>query len=965
VIDTREGKVLYQNYNVTEPEVFEEVCKKYNGKAQIYISAQPRGGGGGSYENVPVLTWIPIDIDAKRPNKKTEPANEEERQNALRNTATVIKELRSKGVEPSLWVDTGNGGLILTRIPEIKTKPYFYRQGDTIQNKLSDMVNHWLQNWVKPLCDDTVEVDSVGDLPRIIGVPNTVNIKSPEDNPRVRRIIYGDITKPPKPQPALWKLIEECWKNREKKATSKVPDEEGLMKVLPPYLRELYEKADANMDRSLVLTRTLLHIANLGWGKDECVEAMKYFTRRIGRDRWPASQQYDKLVAEGKIHVFKLGEFTLRLVGGNAVFFDGKGEPRLSFPATSVSGLRVKEKITKKLDLDEDVVDRAIAKFVTAKTTPSKTAEITPPKAEPRNPSELTEKALKLLKDPELLLYIIKAIKQRGLVGETKNALCSFFDILSSLTFWPINRRWSGRSGMGKTTIVMKVSSLFPPEMVKVYSGATKKTLWYDPDAVEVDEVTREINLEGKTLILLEESESQEFLDEIKPLLSHDKYVLDYVFVEKSGGKKNITRKVRARGWPAYIGITTTAELREEQQTRALLGTPDYGRDKYQAVIATDAEKAALPWSVKKTDLPEVIQMAVRLLKPYPIWIPWLPLVATQFPHDQPKSMREWRFFHSFIDAITLLYQFQLPRVKVNGEEYIAAPLTILEIALAIGRAGFEETLSKLPRDTREFADYLVENRKDGWTYRDLLKEYSKCFGGSIGRSTLRERYVKKLEEEGLLEVDDNKKPYTITLTGETLASLTDFEKSLETIRSKGKEFVLNHLGLSAEKGRTELLEIKDPDGNPISIDELINVLYTPSLADNVKKAITRSKSEEYALPKLFLKSVNDANLSGENKPKNGKSEKESPSESEEEKKGVDELFPNFPPENLLRSILTNVGGEIGKLELKYRLEKLGFSVSLEKLRRLESDGKIIVGRDTIGLGPVWADRKPGGGGND
>jgi len=77
-------------------------------------------------------------------------------------------------------------------------------------------------------------------------------------------------------------------------------------------------------------------------------------------------------------------------------------------------------------------------------------------------------------------------------------------------------------------------------------------------------------------------------------------------------------------------------------------------------------------------------------------------------------------------------------------------------------------------------------------------------------------------------------------------------------------------------------------------------------------------------------------------------------------------LFTHFPPENLLRSILVGAGGEIGVFELKYRLERLGFSVSdLEELRRLESDGKIIVGRDTIGLGPVWADRKPGGGGND
>jgi len=901
VIDTIRARVIFQDYKVTDPDYFAKKCMEYNGKYQVYFSAQPRDGEGGSYENVPTLAYVPIDIDAVRPNKKTEPANAEQRWNVKRNMARILGYLRTRGVQPSMVVDTGNGGLIMTKVPPKDTRAYFYKTGDSVQNTLSDMVNYWLQHEIKPLCDDTVEVDSV----------------------------------------ALWDLIESCWKHRKTKevtaAATKTRDVDALLAMLPPSLREGYEKPTVG-ERSDVLVRTLLHLANKhGLTREECITAMNLLTRKIGRDRWPAAQQYDKLLAEGKIraHTISLGEYTLKKVGSNVVFYR-EGEAELSFPIASISGLRVKRKIAEKLGLEEEVVDRAIAKFVSnasAKTVRSY--------ARRQNP-ELAEKAEKILRDPELVLHIVKALRELGLVGETRNALTTFFDILSTKTGWPINRRWSGRSGMGKTTIIMKVAELFPPEMLKIYTGASKKTLWYDPEAVEVDESTREVSLEGKALILLEESESKEFLDEVKPLLSHDRRDLEYAFVEKFGGV-NVTRKVRVHGWPAYIGLTTKTDLSEEQQTRALLGTPDYGRDKYRAVIATDAEKGAAPWLFGETDLPEVIQEAIRRLKPYKVWIPWLHILAALFPYEEPRTMRDWRFLRSFLESITILYQYQVPHVKIRGEEYLAAPLTVLELAAEIGKAGFEETISKLPRDVKEFARYLAEHEAPFWTYKSLQKEYSKCFGGSIGRTTLRERYVEKLQEEGLIEIDDTAKPYKIRLTGERLASLTVFEKSLEIIRSVGKNYLLNHLGLSAEGGRIKLLEIMDPHGNSMTVDELTDILYTPSLAVNVKEAISRSRDKEYALPELFLKSVKDANAFLEKKGGNG--ELKTPT-CEEGK-----------VEAAIKETLIGAGGSMGTLAFQIKLEKRGFDWDREVLPvlvKLEDRGKIHRTMDTISLGPEW-----------
>jgi len=363
VIDTANGRVIFQDYNVADPEFFAEKCLEYSGGAQVYYSAQPRDGEGGSYENVPALTFIPIDVDAVRPNKKTEPANASQRFNAKRNTAKILRHLKSKGVQSSLLVDTGNGFLTLVRIPRQETSPYFYKAGDSTQNKLSDMVNWFLQHEIKPLIDDTVEVDSVGDLPRILGVPNTVNMKGM----RVRRVILGDITKPPEPQPAMWRLIEECWESRERMGATTVTAAVSrgvntLMAMLPPSLREGFERPAVG-ERSDVLVRALLHLANNhGLTKDECVAAMDPLTRKIGRERWPAAQQYEKLVAEGKIRpqTFTLGRFTLRVRKDEIIVYNGD-KPVYPLTWRELGSPRARARLAKRLGLDGDEFDRVSA----------------------------------------------------------------------------------------------------------------------------------------------------------------------------------------------------------------------------------------------------------------------------------------------------------------------------------------------------------------------------------------------------------------------------------------------------------------------------------------------------------------------------------------------------------------------------------------------------------------------------
>jgi hypothetical protein len=481
IIDTVNGRVVFQDYSVTDPEFFAEKCLEYSGKHQVYYSAQARDGKGGTYENVPALTFIPVDVDAVRPNKKTEPANASQRFNAKRNMARILKFLGSKGIKPSLVVDTGNGFLILVRIPSQDTSPHFYKTGNSTQNKLSDMVNWFLQHEIKLLCDDTVEVDSVGDLPRILGVPGTVNIKSPKDEPRIRTIILGDISKPPEPQPALWRLIEDCWKRRETKDVTTVGtmtrDVDVLMEMLPPSLREGYEKPGVG-ERSDVLVRTLLHLANRhGLNKDECVATMELLTRKIGREKWPAAQQYDKLLADGKIKpsTFSLGEFTVRVKRNLALVYRGD-EPIYPIEIHKLKSVAARKSLAKSLGVDENLVHPVAAKLLEILLT--KPEELKPIEKKKPAEFEIEKKVMEILEKQDPIEFVADVVQKIHYGDREKSQLVWLGAISPGLGF-ELNLITVGTAGIGKSDLIYAVLCTIPDEYVVRLKECSPKAVYY------------------------------------------------------------------------------------------------------------------------------------------------------------------------------------------------------------------------------------------------------------------------------------------------------------------------------------------------------------------------------------------------------------------------------------------------------------------------------------------------------
>lgn len=390
---------------------------------------------------------------------------------------------------------------------------------------------------------------------------------------------------------------------------------------------------------------------------------------------------------------------------------------------------------------------------------------------------ELTPEAL--LEDSCIIQYIDETIHSGTFVGETINALYSFLVLLSAKSEFPLNLRPSGRSSTGKTEIIMQVAKLFPEGFVERHAGASSKALFYDSNTKEVAKGEYEVNLSNRAIVLLEESESRDFVRAIKPLLSHDTKESTYITV--LGERKKTTIKYRLKGWFSYIGLTASSKRSEEEDTRATLITPTYGEQKYKAAI--------LRYGTLKSDFFEfvenlddedkksfkTIKEAVKRLNSYKVYNPFAKYLASAFPTKKARAMRDFKQFISLIDTITLLHQYQRPYAIVDDSTILISTLADVKIGLRIAETVFADTIIGLEADIKQFYDFLCGGyTEEDLTYKALQECYEECFGEQIPRSTLRSRYVDKLINSGLLEKDESKKPYKFVVSIKNVGGLAD-----------------------------------------------------------------------------------------------------------------------------------------------------------------------------------------------
>jgi hypothetical protein len=383
----------------------------------------------------------------------------------------------------------------------------------------------------------------------------------------------------------------------------------------------------------------------------------------------------------------------------------------------------------------------------------------------------------------EYLLYVILKEARK----EEKLSYQLFITMLSAYSNNPINLLINAPSGVGKNYVINIVSSLFPQSDILSLAGMTEKALFhrigklvikneqgdYESIELKIDEIENEIkkkqfelsrvkddtikqsiqsiinqfkedkkkllkgakkliDLTNKVIIFLD-TPPEKVLSGLLPLLSHDKYEVEYEFVDIHNGIK--TKNNVLRGWPAVICaqaldyshharfpefqrrfITTNPTMTQEKYKEAInlihdkFSFPDLV---YQQKIVSDEEKDKAREIVK--GLKEKITEICRNVKPGKnnSIIPFSSSVLESLPKEKASDMTRANRLFSFLSFLPIVYFDKRPSLTIvkKGE------ISIQTIPIAT----FEDLQNTLC--ILEYSDgvrpYILE-----WYYEVFLKAF-------------------------------------------------------------------------------------------------------------------------------------------------------------------------------------------------------------------------------------------------
>jgi len=163
-------------------------CLKFNGKRNIYTGIRDRRVDikyAAKKEDIVGLNLVVIDIDPVRPRES--PSTEEELNRSIYLSEKIRNFFLEKNFNPPLRGMTGNGVSLFFITP-------YYEIDEKNRDEIEDSIL-WFENYIRENFKDELKkmnlrIDNMYDLPRIVKVIGTKNIKGIEEKDRPHRVSY-------------------------------------------------------------------------------------------------------------------------------------------------------------------------------------------------------------------------------------------------------------------------------------------------------------------------------------------------------------------------------------------------------------------------------------------------------------------------------------------------------------------------------------------------------------------------------------------------------------------------------------------------------------------------------------------------------------------------------------------------------------------------------------------------------
>jgi hypothetical protein len=272
------------------------------------------------------------------------------------------------------------------------------------------------------------------------------------------------------------------------------------------------------------------------------------------------------------------------------------------------------------------------------------------------------------------------------------------------------------------------------------------------------------VDLSHKILVFLDQPHDQ-LLQRLRPILSHDKKVIEYSITDKSERHGLRTKHVQLVGYPTVVFCSAKGMLDEQEKTRLLLLSPGASQEKLYAttklITEKDCNRLAFLEKINNDPKRTWLRTRVSFIKKQNIndvVIPDPRKLHERFLEKHkvliPRHQRDLRRLIALIKAHALLNCFS----RETQEAHNPAPHKIIAATQEDIDAGFQlyEEI-RIPNEmgvtpeVLEIYQNLIEPKTEGLSFKDILETYGKHYSRLLSFYRLQKEIIPSLLGAGLI----------------------------------------------------------------------------------------------------------------------------------------------------------------------------------------------------------------------
>jgi len=298
-------------------------------------------------------------------------------------------------------------------------------------------------------------------------------------------------------------------------------------------------------------------------------------------------------------------------------------------------------------------------------------------------PEAVRAEAHAMLQSPDLLKRVVDDVGLLGVAGEKELAATVYLVGTSRLLPQPLAVILQGPSSSGKSYVIKKAASLFPPEAVILATQLTPQALHY----MKPGSLVHRFIVAGERC-RAEDDEAADATRALREMLSEGR--LSKLLPVKMEGRPE-TVLIQQDGPIAYIESTTLTKVFAEDANRCILLTTDEQEEQTRRIVSKLASVYAGGAAVDAQRIIDRHHALQRMLQPYTVLVPFAQRLGEAIDHHRVKTRRAFPQLISMIQASALLHQGQRQvdgdgRLLADADDYqLARRLLALPMARQLG----------------------------------------------------------------------------------------------------------------------------------------------------------------------------------------------------------------------------------------------------------------------------------------